>query len=53
MAGKTKMLAGHMNDTLVHIPTELAVSVRRRVDPESALWRDTVEATGQPPVMLN
>jgi 6-phosphofructokinase 1 len=53
MAGKTKMLAGHINETFVHIPTDLAVSRRRCVDPESALWRDTVEATGQPPIMQN
>jgi 6-phosphofructokinase 1 len=53
MAGKTKLLAGHMKDTLVHIPTELAVSRRSCLDPESAVWRDTIEATGQPPTMWN
>ncbi|MDR2579017.1 MAG: ATP-dependent 6-phosphofructokinase [Chitinispirillales bacterium] len=52
MAGKTKMLSGHLNDTFVHIPTDLAVSVRRCINLKSALWRDTIEATGQPPVMF-
>jgi hypothetical protein len=29
----------------------LAAGKRNFVDPESALWRDVVEATGQPPLM--
>jgi 6-phosphofructokinase 1 len=53
MAGKTKMLVSHVNDTFVHVPTDLAVSRHNRINPESALWRDVIEATGQPPLMLN
>ena len=53
MAGKTKMLISHVNDTFVHIPTELAVSKRNCINPESDLWRDVIEATGQPPLILN
>jgi 6-phosphofructokinase 1 len=53
MAGKTKMLVSHVNDTFVHIPTELAVSKRNCIDPEGSLWRDVIETTGQPPLMLN
>jgi 6-phosphofructokinase 1 len=48
MAGKTKMLVSLINNTFVHIPMALAVQKRNRVDPESALWRDVVQATGQP-----
>ncbi len=51
MAGRTKMLISLVNSTFVHIPTDLAVSRRNRIDPESALWRDVIEATGQPPLM--
>jgi 6-phosphofructokinase 1 len=51
MAGKTKMLVSHVNDAYVHIPTELAISERNRIHPESALWRDVIEATGQPYLM--
>nr|AGS53214.1 pyrophosphate--fructose 6-phosphate 1-phosphotransferase, alpha subunit [uncultured bacterium contig00093] len=53
MAGKTKMLVSHVNDVFVHIPTELAVSKRNCIDPESPLWRDVIETTGQPPLMFN
>ena len=53
MAGKTKMLVSHVNDAFVHIPTELAVSKRNCVDLESTLWRDVIEATGQPHIMQN
>ena len=48
MAGKTKMLVSLINNTFVHIPIALAVQKRNRVDPESSLWRDVVQATGQP-----
>jgi 6-phosphofructokinase 1 len=53
MAGKTKMLVSLVNNTFVHIPTELAVEKRNCIDLESGLWRDVIEATGQPPLMLN
>jgi hypothetical protein len=29
------------------------VSKRNRVDPESSLWRDVIEATGQPVLIGN
>jgi hypothetical protein len=32
----------------VHLPIRLAVSKRNRVDPESPLWRDVIDRTGQP-----
>ena len=42
------MLVSLINNTFVHIPIALAVQKRNRVDPESSLWRDVVQATGQP-----
>ncbi len=48
MAGKTKILIGPVNGEFAHLPIGLAVSRRNRIDPESALWRDVIEATGQP-----
>ena len=48
MAGKTKVLISLVNNTFVHLPIRLAVSKRNRVDPESPLWRDVIETTGQP-----
>ncbi len=51
MAGRTECLVGLVNGRFVHVPMSLAAGKRNFVDPESALWRDVVEATGQPPLM--
>jgi 6-phosphofructokinase 1 len=51
MAGRTSCIVGHVNNRYVHVPMALAVAERRRVDPVGPLWRDVVEATGQPAVM--
>lgn len=48
MAGKTRLIVGMVNDNFVHIPIEIAVSERKRVEPEGNLWRDVLEATHQP-----
>jgi 6-phosphofructokinase 1 len=53
MAGRTRMLIGQLHNEMVHIPADLAVAKRNHVDPESSLWRDTLDATGQPPLMKN
>lgn len=51
MAGKTAMLLSLINNSFVHVPMELAVSKRNRIDPESPLWRDVIHATGQPALL--
>ncbi|MBD3320810.1 MAG: ATP-dependent 6-phosphofructokinase [Chitinivibrionales bacterium] len=53
MAGKTKMIISMVNNHFVYIPTRISVSTRNHVDPESSLWRDVIEATGQPALMKN
>ncbi|MBD3346271.1 MAG: ATP-dependent 6-phosphofructokinase [Chitinivibrionales bacterium] len=53
MVGKTDMLISMVNNHFVHIPTKIAVAKRKHVDPESSLWRDVIEATGQPALMKN
>ncbi len=53
MSGRTECLVGLVNNRYVHVPMEVAVGQRNRVDPEGPLWRDVVEATGQPPLMCN
>lgn len=53
MAGKTHVLIGLVNNEFVHIPTEIAVSQRKHVDPEESLWRDALEATQQPLSITN
>jgi 6-phosphofructokinase 1 len=53
MSGRTGMIISLVNNQFVHVPITLAVSSRNKINPESALWRDVVEATGQPPLMIN
>jgi 6-phosphofructokinase 1 len=53
MAGKTKCLISLMNTHFVHLPIKLVVGGRKKVDPESSLWRDVQESTRQPLSMKN
>ncbi|MFW5783390.1 MAG: ATP-dependent 6-phosphofructokinase, partial [Spirochaetota bacterium] len=53
MAGKTRIVISQVNNVFVHIPIPMCVSERNRVDPESSLWRDVIEATHQPLIMKN
>jgi 6-phosphofructokinase 1 len=53
MAGKTKLIIGLVNNEFVHLPTNVVISKRSHVDPEGPLWRDTLDATHQPVLMLN
>ena len=53
MAGKTKVLIGQINNTFVHVPMKVAVAFRKKIDPESPMWRDVLEATTQPLLMKN
>jgi len=53
MAGKTKCVIGLVNNEFVHLPTNVVVSQRSHVDPEGNLWRDTLDATRQPILMVN
>ncbi len=53
MAGKTGLLIGIWNNLFIHVPIELAVRERKRIDPEGILWTSVLEATGQPKIMVN
>jgi 6-phosphofructokinase 1 len=53
MAGKTKLIIGLVNNEFVHLPIKVAVSHRNHVNPEGNLWRDTLDATHQPVLMVN
>ncbi|MFA5189493.1 MAG: ATP-dependent 6-phosphofructokinase [Verrucomicrobiia bacterium] len=48
MAGKTNMVVGFWNGTFTHLPISLAVSQKKRLDPEGQLWASVLAATGQP-----
>ena len=53
MAGKTKLIIGLVNNEFVHLPIQAVISHRNQVDPEGNLWRDTLDATHQPTLMVN
>ncbi|MCL2233785.1 MAG: ATP-dependent 6-phosphofructokinase [Treponema sp.] len=53
MAGKTNLIIGLVNNEFVHLPIKAVIAQRNHVDPESSLWRDTLDATHQPAVMTN
>jgi 6-phosphofructokinase 1 len=53
MAGKTDLLIGSWNNIFTHVPIELAVSKRKKIDPDSHFWYNVLQATGQSPNMKN
>ena len=53
MAGKTKLIIGLVNNEFVHLPIQAVISHRNHVEPEGNLWRDTLDATHQPTLMVN
>lgn len=53
MAGKTKIIIGLVHNKYVHLPINLVVAKRNRIKPEESLWRDVLESTGQPLLMVN
>jgi 6-phosphofructokinase 1 len=53
MAGKTGVLIGSWSNLFVHVPIELAIQRRKRIDPTGILWTSVLEATGQPSSMRN
>lgn len=48
MAGKTNMVVGNWNHQGTHVPITLAVSQRKKLDPDGWLWHSVLAATGQP-----
>ena len=48
MAGRTEMLIGYWYDVFIHLPISLATSQKKRMSPESDLWRSVLATTGQP-----
>jgi len=48
MAGRTNMVVGYWMNTFTHVPIPLAVSARKKVDPEGWVWSSVLTSTGQP-----
>ncbi len=53
MAGKTKLIIGLVHNKFVHLPISVVTRKRNYVDPEGSLWRDALDATSQPIMMVN
>jgi 6-phosphofructokinase 1 len=48
MTGRTNMVVSFWNHQFTHVPIALAVSARKKIDPESALWSSVLASTRQP-----
>lgn len=48
MTGRTNMVVGFWNHQFTHVPISLAVSRRKKIDPEGTLWSSVLASTGQP-----
>jgi 6-phosphofructokinase 1 len=53
MAGKTDMIVGKWHNEFAHMPIELVTSKRKQIKPDSPLWYNVLQATGQPTSMKN
>jgi len=49
LSGRTDMVVGYWNQHFVHVPTELTVLKRKKIDPDGSLWQTVLETTGQAP----
>jgi len=47
MAGKTNMVVAKIMDRYVHVPLDLIISKRRKLNIHSDFWRAVLESTGQ------
>ena len=48
MSGRTNMVVGFWNHQFTHVPIALAVSQRKKIDPDGMLWSSVLASTGQP-----
>lgn len=53
MSGRTNMVISFWNHQFTHVPISLAVSERKKIDPEGMLWSGVLASTGQPRDMLS
>jgi 6-phosphofructokinase 1 len=42
------MVVGYWMNTFTHVPIPLAVSARKKVDPDGWVWSSVLTSTGQP-----
>jgi 6-phosphofructokinase 1 len=51
MAGRTNMVVGFWRGEFTHVPIHLAVSSRKKIDPNGRFWSTVLSSTGQPKEM--
>ena len=52
MAGRTNMVVAKIMDRYVHLPLELVIRKRRKLNVQSEYWRAVLESTGHPNLAL-
>ena len=52
MCGRTNMLVAKLMDRYVHLPLELVIRKRKKINTHSEYWRTVLESTGQPELTL-
>ncbi len=53
MAGKTNLVIGLWNNIYTHVPIDIAVIERKKINPNSRFWASVISSTGQPENMKN
>ena len=48
MTGRTNMLVGYWKRDFTHVPIRMAVSSRKKIDPNGRFWSTVASCTGQP-----
>ncbi|MGC9052316.1 MAG: ATP-dependent 6-phosphofructokinase [Candidatus Hydrogenedens sp.] len=48
MTGRTGLTIGYIHNQFVHIPIEMVISGRKKIDPNGSLWQTVLASTGQP-----
>jgi 6-phosphofructokinase 1 len=48
MTGRTEMVVSFWRNEFTHLPIPMAISQRKKIDPDGALWSSVVASTGQP-----
>jgi 6-phosphofructokinase 1 len=48
MSGRTNMVVSFWHHQFTHVPIALAVSQRKKIDPQGMLWSSVIASTGQP-----
>jgi len=52
MTGRTNMVVGRWKNEFTHVPIAMAVSERKKINPNGRLWNSVLQSTGQPREMF-